>query len=135
MFCSNCGKKLSDDAYGCLGCGNLVKIIPYNKIEKPKEETQEKGNGYLLTIEILIMAVFSLGALSMLFEMAFLKGGYFLYGIWGFRFSVITLCLGVPQYILMLIKGKAASYLRFFSYITLIVSIGIFGVCGMLLYG
>jgi len=41
MYCSNCGKEMSDEAYVCTDCGCLLKEEPI--VEEKKEK--EKANG------------------------------------------------------------------------------------------
>ena len=39
MFCRNCGKELSEQAFACPSCGCLARELPY---EQPKAETEEE---------------------------------------------------------------------------------------------
>ncbi|MDD7351370.1 MAG: zinc-ribbon domain-containing protein [Clostridia bacterium] len=55
MFCSKCGKEISDDAVICPNCG--VPTNNYNGVStKPKSNTDDAGNVNTMSIIALVMS-------------------------------------------------------------------------------
>ena len=91
MFCSKCGKEIADNSKFCSQCGNAVKPINYDSIDKAKKSTWkrdkeasnsnnkgEKHKVHFLSKYILAGLIFLFIILSFFFLVPFYLGVLFL---------------------------------------------------------
>lgn len=60
MFCTNCGKRLDENAYVCVNCGVLVRNRSEIKVVKPKKNINTKALGVVSVVLGVISLIFSL---------------------------------------------------------------------------
>ena len=78
MYCSVCGKEISDDAVICTGCGCMIKNVDIKNIPMTKENEKKKQSSLILGICGLVLA--------------------WLFALAGHIVSIIGIVIGIKEY-------------------------------------
>ncbi|MBQ7923947.1 MAG: hypothetical protein IJ329_01420 [Clostridia bacterium] len=145
MFCTHCGKEISENAYVCTGCGCLVQQEEPKTKAKIKTEEADTDKGLKLA-KMFMIATMAFVGLAFIFTVIYFTSFYvdyyyssytqtysyfYLWGDYDFAicaiiFSVCAFGLGTTQFTVMLIKEKKLSTLKLLSVIVFIMALASF---------
>lgn len=103
MFCRNCGREVSEQAFACPGCGCLVGNVSQKMKKEDVEGTEKKSMVFklflILSVSFMALALaFSIGSIVFGDIDAYVyKSGY--YSDYNVRVSWYTGSLAVPAFI------------------------------------
>ena len=149
MFCTNCGKELSDNAYVCISCGALVRSEMAKNAKCVKKETEKGAGENNVLLKVLMLVAFLAAFIAIAFLLLSLAAswidltvyesaysgdiyGYAVhyadYGIWVFAliFSLVCLAMAITQFIIGLIREKGFSTLKMLSIVAFALGVCVF---------